>query len=151
MSNITYFLPKSAYQRMEMQKVVNNHMIDFSKYNATSGDTVEVAEIPAGMMVTRIVLAVHNTEATVTLAVGDEASGTQFLAAQTLTDIKADNDAATKDGAVASVESAVKFYGEAGKKLVLTVGGADADTAIVSVVLEGTIVAKTNYTEEQAS
>lgn len=150
MAAITTFLPPSAFQRMEMQKVVSSHLIDFSKGNAQIADTVQVLEIPPGLFVTRVLLAVHTTEATVTIAVGDLASGTQFLAAQTLTDLKADNVATTADGVAASADTTEKFYGTTAEKLVLTIGGAAATTAVVSVVLEGTLVAKTNYDKSQS-
>jgi len=151
MSNITAFLPKSVANRMEMQPVADGYNLDFSITGAASGDTVEVCEIPVGMMVTKVILAVHTTEATVTVAVGDEASGTQFLGAQTLTDIKADNTAGTLEGAVASLTATQKFNAETGKKLVLTIGGAAVAAANISVKLCGYLVAKTNYEGTQTT
>jgi len=151
MPNITAHLPKSVYQRMAMQTVIAQNLVDFSKANAASGDTVEVLEIPAGCFVNEVILAVHTTETTVTMLVGDDTDDDQYLTAQTLTDIKADNDAATLDGAVASANTAKFFYADAGNKILLTIGGAAATTAVVSVIAIGTLVAKTNYVEEQAS
>ena len=146
MANITDFLPPHPIYRREEQSVIATVELDFAKKNAASGDTVEVMTLPAGIMVKEVILAVHTTQATVTIAVGDEASGTQFLSAQTLTDIKADANA--DDGAVSSAEATRKFYGVKGKKLIATIGGATAASALVSVTVRGTLVARTNYEQE---
>lgn len=142
MATITKFLPAAVYNRMEHQQQVLQNVIDFSKKNAASGDVVHAIRIPKGMLVERVALAVHTTEATVTIAVGDSASATQFLTAQTLTDIKADNTSTTLDGATQSLEANDKFYGE-DSILYLTVGGAAATTAVISVAVQGILIAKT--------
>lgn len=146
MANITKFLPPFAHKRMEMQSVISDVNIDFAKYNAANGDTVEALIIPGGTYVEDVILSVHTPEASVTVEVGDEATADQFLAAQTLTDIKA--NASADDGAVASVQAARKFYAK-DTKIILTIGGADAKVANISLVLRGTLVAKTAYTNEQ--
>ena len=139
MANSTKFLPAAAYNHIEGKTIVASNTIDFSKEPTASGGTVDVLVIPKGAFVKRAGLVVHTTEATVTVAVGDSASGTQFLAAQTLTDRKA--DAAAADGGAMSVDAAQKFYG-AENALRLTIGGAQVDTAIVTAFVEYFIVPK---------
>lgn len=141
MATISDFLPTIVYNRMEQEQQVLQQVIDFSRFGAASGDTVQAIRIPKGMLVERVALVVHTTQTTVTLAVGDSASGTQYLAAQTLTDLR--SAVATEDGAASSVESTRKFYG-ADNILTLLVGGADAATAVVSVIVSGVLSAKTS-------
>lgn len=139
MANSTKFLPVAAYNHIEGKTIVASNTIDFSKEPTASGGTLDVLHIPKGAFVKRAGLVVHTTEATVTIAVGDSASGTQFLAAQTLTDRKA--NAAAADGGAMSVDAAQKFYGAA-NTLRLTIGGAQVDTAIVTAFVEYFIVPK---------
>jgi len=139
MANSTTFLPVAAYNHIEGKTIVASNTIDFSKEPTASGGTLDVLHIPKGAFVKRAGLVVHTTEATVTIAVGDSASGTQFLAAQTLTDRKA--NAAAADGGAMSVDAAQKFYGAA-NTLRLTIGGAQVDTAIVTAFVEYFIVPK---------
>lgn len=139
MANSTTFLPVAAYNHIEGKTIVASNTIDFSKEPTASAGTVDALVIPKGAFVKRAGLVVHTTEATVTIAVGDQASGTQFLTAQTLTDLKADADAV--DGGAMSVDAAQKFYGAA-NTLRLTIGGAQVDTAIVTAFAEYFIVPK---------
>jgi hypothetical protein len=141
MANSTTFLPVAAYNHIEGKTIVASNTIDFSKEPTASGDTIDVLHIPKGAFVKRAGLVVHTTEASVTIALGDSASGTQFLAAKTLTDLKADNNAGTADGGAMSVDAAQKFYGAA-NTLRLTIGGAQVDTAIVTAFAEYFIVPK---------
>jgi hypothetical protein len=137
MANSTTFLPVAAYNHIEGKTIVASAKIDFTKEPTASGSSVDVLRIPKGAFVKRAGLIVHTTEATVTIALGDSASGTQFLTAQTLTDLKANADAA--DGGAMSVDAAQKFYG-AENALRLTIGGAQVDTAIVTAFVEYFIV-----------
>lgn len=139
MANSTTFLPVAAYNHIEGKTIVASNTIDFSKEPTASAGTVDALHIPKGAFVKRAGLVVHTTEATVTIAVGDSASGTQFLAARTLTDLKA--NAAAADGGAMSVDAAQKFYGAA-NTLRLTIGGAQVDTAIVTAFVEYFIVPK---------
>ena len=139
MANSTTFLPVAAYNPIEGKTIVASNTIDFSKEPTASGGTLDVLHIPKGAFVKRAGLVVHTTEATVTIAVGDSASGTQFLTAQTLTNLKA--NAAAADGGAMSVDAAQKFYGAA-NTLRLTIGGAQVDTAIVTAFVEYFIVPK---------
>lgn len=139
MANSTKFLPVAAYNHIEGKTIVASNTIDFSKEPTASGGTLDVLRIPKGAFVKRAGLVVHTTEATVTIALGDQASGTQFLAAQTLTDLKA--NAAAADGGAMSVDAAQKFYGAA-NTLRLVIGGAQVDTAIVTAFVEYFIVPK---------
>lgn len=148
MAEITYFFPKATYNRMEQQAQVFNQEIDFTKCNANNGDTVKALRIPAGMIVQEVAMVVHTTEATVTISVGDSASATQFLSAQTLTDIKADADAAV--GAAISANTAKKFYA-AEDYILLTIGGANVEAAKISLTLTGVINAKTQASESVES
>lgn len=141
MANSTTFLPVAAYNHIEGKTIVASNTIDFSKEPTASAGTVDALIIPKGAYVKRAGLVVHTTEATVTIAVGDSASGTQFLTAQTLTDLKANNNAGTADGGAMSVDAAQKFYGAA-NTLRLTIGGAQVDTAIVTAFVEYFIVPK---------
>lgn len=137
MANSTTFLPVAAYNHIEGKTIVASAKIDFTKEPTASGSSVDVLRIPKGAFVKRAGLIVHTTEATVTIALGDSASGTQFLTAQTLTDLKA--NAAAADGGAMSVDAAQKFYG-AENALRLTIGGAQVDTAIVTAFVEYFIV-----------
>lgn len=139
MANSKTFLPVAAYNHIEGKTIVASNTIDFSKEPTASAGTVDALHIPKGAFVKRAGLVVHTTEATVTIAVGDSASGTQFLTAQTLTDLKA--NAAAADGGAMSVDAAQKFYGAA-NTLRLTIGGAQVDTAIVTAFVEYFIVPK---------
>lgn len=139
MANSTTFLPVAAYNHIEGKTIVASNTIDFSKEPTASGGTVDALHIPKGAFVKRAGLVVHTTEATVTIALGDQASGTQFLTAKTLTDLKA--NAAAADGGAMSVDAAQKFYGAA-NTLRLTIGGAQVDTAIVTAFVEYFIVPK---------
>jgi hypothetical protein len=139
MANSTTFLPVAAYNHIEGKTIVASNTIDFSKEPTASAGTVDVLHIPKGAFVKRAGLVVHTTEATVTIALGDSASGTQFLTAQTLTELKA--NAAAADGGAMSVDAAQKFYGAA-NTLRLTIGGAQVDTAIVTAFVEYFIVPK---------
>lgn len=141
MANSTTFLPVAAYNHIEGKTIVASNTIDFSKEPTASAGTVDALHIPKGAFVKRAGLVVHTTESSVTIAVGDQASGTQFLTAQTLTDLKADNNAGTADGGAMSVDAAQKFYGAA-NTLRLTIGGAQVDTAIVTAFAEYFIVPK---------
>lgn len=141
MANSTTFLPVAAYNHIEGKTIVASNTIDFSKEPTAIAGTVDVLHIPKGAFVKRAGLVVHTTEASVTIALGDSAKGTQFLAAQTLTSLKADNNAGTADGGVMSVDAAQKFYGAA-NTLRLTIGGAQVDTAIVTAFAEYFIVPK---------
>jgi hypothetical protein len=137
MANSTTFLPVAAYNHIEGKTIVASNTIDFSKEPTAIAGTVDVLVIPKGAFVKRAGLVVHTTEASVTIALGDSASGTQFLAAQTLTDLKANANAA--DGGAMSVDAAQKFYGAA-NALRLTIGGAQVDTAIVTAFAEYFVV-----------
>lgn len=139
MANSTKFLPVAAYNHIPSKTIVASATIDFTKEPTASGNSVDVLRIPQGAMVLEAGLIVHTTEATVTLALGDAASGTQYLAAQTLTNLKADNNVGTIDGGVAGAQAAQKFYGAEGV-LRLTVGGAQVDTAIVTAFVEYFVV-----------
>lgn len=139
MANSTTFLPVAAYNHIEGKTIVASAKIDFTKEPTASGNSVDVLRIPKGAYVKRVCLTVHTTEATVTIAVGDAASATQYLSAQTLTNLKADNNAGTADGGVMSVDAAQKFYGAEGV-LRLTIGGAQVDTAVVTASAEYFIV-----------
>lgn len=141
MANSTTFLPVAAYNHIEGKTIVASNTIDFSKEPTASAGTVDALIIPQGAFVKRAGLVVHTTESTVTIALGDSASGTQFLTAQTLTSLKADNNAGTADGGAMSVDAAQKFYGAA-DTLRLTIGGAQVDTAIVTAFAEYFIVPK---------
>lgn len=141
MANSTTFLPVAAYNHIEGKTIVASNTIDFSKEPTAIAGTVDVLVIPKGAFVKRAGLVVHTTEASVTIALGDSASGTQFLVAKTLTDLKADNNAGTADGGAMSVDAAQKFYGAA-NTLRLTIGGAQVDTAIVTAFAEYFIVPK---------
>ena len=143
MANSTALLPASAFNGLEGKPIVAEALVDFTKLNVNSGDSIDVLRIPKGAVVTNAGLIVHTTQATVTIAVGDSASGTQFLSAQTLTNVKANNNAGTADGgALASDVSAAyqKFYGAEGV-LRLTVGGAKATTAKVTAFVEYFVIA----------
>jgi len=139
MANSTTFLPVAAYNHIEGKTIVASNTIDFSKEPTAIGDTVDVLHIPKGAFVKRAGLVVHTTEASVTLEVGDSGDADEFLAAQTLTDRKA--NAAAADGGAMSVDAAQKFYGAA-DTLRLTVGGATAASAIVTAFVEYFIVPK---------
>lgn len=139
MTNSTKFLPVAAFNHMPSKSIFASATIDFTKEPTASGNSIDILRIPKGAFVLESGLVVHATEATVTLALGDAASGTQYLAAQTLTNLKADNNAATADGGVAGAQAAQKFYGAEGV-LRLTVGGAQADTAVVTAFVEYFIV-----------
>jgi hypothetical protein len=141
MANSTTFLPVAAYNHIEGKTIVASNTIDFSKEPTASGDTIDVLHIPKGAFVKRAGLVVHTTEASVTIEVGESGDADEFLTAQTLTSLKADNNAGTADGGVMSVDAAQKFYGAA-DTLRLTVGGATADTAIVTAFVEYFIVPK---------
>ena len=133
------FLPVATFQHLENKVMVASNKIDFSKKPAASGSSVDVLRIPKGAYVKRVTLTVHTTEATVTIAVGDAASATQYLTAQTLTNLKADNNAGTANGGVMSVDAAQKFYGAEGV-IRLTIGGAQVDTAVVTASAEYFVV-----------
>lgn len=139
MANSTTFLPVASFNHIEGKTIVASQKIDFTKEPTASGSSVDVLRIPQGAYVKRAGLIVHTTESSVTIAVGDAASGTQYLAAQTLTDLKADNTSTTPDGGNMSVDAAQKFYGAEGV-LRLTIGGAQVDTAIVTAFAEYFIV-----------
>lgn len=141
MANSTKFLPVAAYNHIEGKTIVAPNTIDFSKEPTAIAGTVDALHIPKGAYVKRVGLVVHTTEADVTIALGDQASGTQFLAAQTLATLKADNNVGTADGGNMSVDLAQKFYGAA-DTLRLTVGGATAASAIVTAFAEYFIVPK---------
>jgi hypothetical protein len=141
MANSTTFLPPAAYGHLESKPILAEALIDFSKEPTVSGGTLDVLHIPKGAVVMRAGLIVHTTEATVTLEVGDSTDADEFLTAQTLTDLKANNNAGTADGGVISVDAAQRFYGAA-DTLRLTVGGATADTAIVTAFVEYYVIAK---------
>jgi len=143
MTNFTNLLPAAPYKGLEGKPILAEALIDFSKFNVASGDSIDVLRIPQGAVVTNAGLVVHTTQATVTLAVGDAGSATRFLAATTLTSVKADNNAGTVDGAVMASDTSTayqKFYGAEGA-LRLTVGGADATSAIVTAFVEYFVIA----------
>lgn len=142
MANSTALLPAAAYGGLEGKPILAEAVIDFTLLPVASGDSIDVLRIPKGAFVKRAGLVVHTTEATCTIAVGDSASATQFLSAQTLTNLKADNNAGTADGGAASVDAAQKFYGAEGV-LRLTVGGAQVDTAKVTAFCEYVVIAQT--------
>lgn len=135
MANSTTFLPPAAFNHLPSKPIMATAHINFTKEPTASGNSVDVLRIPKGAVVMRAGLIVHTTESTVTIAVGDSASATQFLTAQTLTNLKADNNAGTADGGAISVDAAQKFYGAA-DTLRLTIGGAQVDTAIVTAFVE---------------
>lgn len=139
MANSTTFLPIAAYNHIEGKTIVATRKIDFSEEPTASAGTLDVLRLPQGAFVKRAGLVVHTTETTVTIALGDSASGTQFLTAQTLTNLKADNNTGTADGGAMSVDAAQKFYGAA-NTLRLTIGGAQVDTAIVTAFVEYFVV-----------
>lgn len=143
MTNFTNLLPPAPYKGLEGKPVVAEALIDFSKFNVANGDSIDVLRLPQGAVVTNAGLAVHTTQATVTIAVGDAASATQYLAATTLTNVKANNNAGTADGAVMAADTSTayqKFYG-AEDVLRLTVAGADATSAIVTAFVEYFVIA----------
>lgn len=144
MANITTFLSPNAYTALEGKPVIAQKKIDFSLKNAAIADTVDVLRIPKGAVVTKVGLIVHTTQATVTIGVGDADTAAQYLAAQTLTDIKADADA-DEDG-VFSLTATHKFYAAA-NTIRLVVAGAAAATAVVTVIAEYYQVAATAIVE----
>lgn len=144
MANITTFLSPNAYTALEGKPVIAQKKIDFSLKNAAAADTVDVLRIPKGAVVTKVGFIVHTTQATVKIAVGDQDGATQYLAAQTLTDIKA--NAAAAEGGVFSLTATQKFY-PAANTIRLTVSGATAATAVISVIAEYYQVAATAISE----
>jgi hypothetical protein len=132
MSNITDFLPNAAYKHIDGKLMSAVNYIDFEEKNASSGDTVDALKIPKGAIVVDSGFVVHETEDTVTIAVGDQDSATKYLAAQTLTDIKADSDAV--EGAAITNDTTTqykKFY-PSDNTLRLTIGGAAATSARIT-------------------
>jgi len=128
MANITKFLPKNSFNRLEGKAVIVHNKIDFSKQNAAIADTVDALEIPKGTVVKSVTLVCHTPEAAVTVAVGDQTNATQFLVAQTLTTLGA-------GGGVISAATAQKFYATA-NRLRLTIAGAAGTNAVISVTME---------------
>ena len=131
MANSTTFLPPAAYNHIEGKTIVATRRIDFADEETVSGGTLDVLRIPQGAFVKRAGFHVEKAEATITIALGDSASGTQFLTAQ---------DAHTAaDVAFMSVDAAQKFYA-AEDALRLTVGAATANSAIVTAFVEYFII-----------
>jgi len=143
MSNITKFLPAASYQHIDGKLMSAVNYIDFGEKEASSGDTVDALKIPKGAIVLDAGIVVHETEATVTITVGDQDTSDQYLAAQTLTDIKAnaaaDEGAAISDG---SSSSHKLFYAD-DNTLRLTIGGAAADSARITAFAVYLMIPKT--------
>jgi hypothetical protein len=142
MANITDFLPVAGYNHIPNKGIFASALVDFTKKNAANGDTVDVLRIPKGAVVLNAGLVVHTTEATVTITLGDATTADKYLAATTLTNVKADNNAGTADGAALAADTTTayqKFYGAEGL-LRLTIGGANATTAKVTAFVEYFVV-----------
>lgn len=142
MANSTAYLEPVAYNGLEGKPVVAQKVHDFAVGNVSSGDSIDLLRIPKGAVVTMAGLVVHTTEASVTISLGDAASATQFLAAQTLTDLKA--SAAAADGAAIATDVSTafqKFYAAEGV-LRATVGGANATACKITVFCEYFVIAQ---------
>lgn len=126
MANSTTFLPKATYQHIEGKPTVASNTIDFTKENVAISGTIDVLNIPKGALVKNCYIITNTTEATVTVAVGDQASATQFLTAAVL---------GSAGNMRASVEAARKVY-TADNTVRLTIAAAKATAAKITVVAE---------------
>lgn len=132
MANTTKFLPVAAFGNIESKMTVASNIIDFSKQNVAIDGTFDALKIPQGAVVVEAGFVVHTTQATVTIGLGDQTTAGQYLAATTLTDVKADADAA--EGAAMATDTATdfqKFYA-AEDTLRGVVAGAAATTAKIT-------------------
>ena len=111
------------------------------KTPAADGDIIKVLRLPKGAIVEQVSLIVHTTEATVQVCAGVESNTDAFLALKALTDIKANNNAGTADGAY--MTTTPKFITANDRSLCLELDKANAAAAVVSVVCKYHVVAKT--------
>ena len=132
--------PSVPFMTIEGKGIIAQATVDFSKTPAAKGDIIKVLRLPKGALVEQVSLIVHTTEATVQVCVGIESNTNNFITTKTLTNIKANNNAGTADGAVMTVTP--KFI-PANDSLCLEIDAKDAKAAVVSVVCKYHVVAKT--------
>lgn len=111
--------------------VIMENTIDASRFAAAAaiGETVLAMEIPAGMIVTSVVLETLTPQATVTLAVGDAADPDGWAVAGTIA-------AAGKRLGAGAYAAAPKMY-TANTDLTLTVAAAAFATGVVKLYVCG--------------
>lgn len=126
MANSTTYLPKTTYQHIEGKPTVASNTIDFTRESVAINGTIDVLTIPKGAIVKNVYITTITTEATVTVAVGDQASATQFLAAAVL---------GSAGNTRASVEAARKCY-TAANTIRLTIAAAEAAAAKITITAE---------------
>ena len=132
--------PSVPFMTIEGKSIIAQTTVDFSKTPAADGDVVKVLRLPKGAIVEQVSLIVHKTQATVDVCAGIESDTDAFLILETLTDIKADNNVGTADGAY--MTATPKFI-PADDSLCLEIDAADATSAVISVVCKYHVVAKT--------
>ncbi len=132
--------PSVPFMTIEGKSIIAQATVDFSKTPAKDEDIIKVLRLPKGAIVEQVSLIVHTTEATVEVSVGTESNTAAFLAVEALTDIKANNNAGTADGAYMTATPA---FIPADDSLCLELDVEDAVAAVVSVVCKYHVVAKT--------
>lgn len=132
--------PSVPFMTIEGKSIIAQATVDFSKTPAKDEDIIKVLRLPKGAIVEQVSLIVHTTEADVQISAGIESDTDAFLAVEALTDIKADNNAGTADGAYMT---ATPVFIPADDSLCLELDVEDAVAAVVSVVCKYHVVAKT--------
>ena len=132
--------PSVPFMTIEGKSIIAQATVDFSKTPAANGDVIKVLRLPKGAIVEQVSLIVHTTEATVKVSVGIESDTANIIAMRALTDIKANNNAGTADGAYMT---AIPKFIPANDSICLKLGVADAAAAVISVVCKYHVVAKT--------
>jgi hypothetical protein len=131
--------PSVPFMTIEGKSIIAQATVDFSKTPAVKEDVIKVLRLPKGAIVEQVSLIVHKTESTTKVSAGIESDTDAFLVLKALTDIKANDNAGTAEGAY--MTATPKFI-PANDSLCLEVDAAAA-ASVVSVVCKYHVVAKT--------
>ncbi len=140
MANTTYFLDSAAVNpSLSHTKCVFGKKVDFSKENVLNGGTLDVLKLPKGFVATHAGFINITDQATVTFAMALVAPATALLAA---TDFGAASSSAgqAQYTITAGTAAANLVTADAGTTLRVTVGGANATTAVAYFFVEGFMV-----------